>query len=271
MPELPEVETTLRGIAPHITDRTILECVFRTEKLRWPLDTDLCYLLPGEKISRVERRAKYLLLFCGHGTLILHLGMSGSLRIVSADTTEQKHDHVDLIFTDGQCLRLTDPRKFGAFLYTDADPYTHKLLLHLGPEPLTDDFTGDYLYSVSRGKKQSIKQFIMDQKVVVGVGNIYASEALFSSGIRPDRAAGRVSLKRLRSLVVAIKAILQKAILAGGTTIHDFNQADGKPGYFTQQLQVYGRSGDRCVICGETILSQKLGQRSTFYCPQCQS
>lgn len=199
-----------------MTSRTILECVFRTERLRWPLDPALCYLLPGQKIISVERRAKYLLLRCDGGTIILHLGMSGSLRIVAAETTENKHDHVDLIFTDGQCLRLTDPRKFGAFLYTDADPYSYKLLHNLGPEPLQGSFNGDYLYSASRGKKQSVKQFIMDQKTVVGVGNIYASESLFSAGIRPDRAAGRVGLKRYRTLAVAIKKILQEAIVAGG-------------------------------------------------------
>ncbi|WP_321372092.1 bifunctional DNA-formamidopyrimidine glycosylase/DNA-(apurinic or apyrimidinic site) lyase [uncultured Desulfuromusa sp.] len=271
MPELPEVETTLRGIAPHITNRTILECVFRTERLRWPLDETLCHLLPGQKIISVERRAKYLLLHCDDGTIILHLGMSGSLRIVPAETTEKKHDHVDLIFTDGTCLRLTDPRKFGAFLYTDEDPCTYKLLLNLGPEPLTDEFNGEYLYSASRGKKQPVKQFIMDQKTVVGVGNIYANESLFSAGIRPDRAAGRIGLERYRTLAFAIKNILQEAIIAGGTTIQDFNQADGKPGYFAQQLQVYGRGGGCCFACGQTILSQKIGQRSTFYCAGCQS
>jgi len=271
MPELPEVETALRGIAPHVTDRTILECVFRTEKLRWPLDSTLCHILPGQKIHRVERRAKYLLLCCDHGTIILHLGMSGSLRIVAAETTEQKHDHVDLIFTDGQCLRMTDPRKFGAFLYTADDPYKHKLLQSLGPEPLTNAFNGEYLYTASREKKQSIKQFIMDQKTVVGVGNIYASESLFSAGIRPDRAAGKVALERYENLTHVIKKILQEAIIAGGTTIHDFSQADGRPGYFSQQLQVYGRNGDHCMVCGQPILSQKLGQRSTFYCSRCQT
>ena len=270
MPELPEVETTLRGIAPHVTDRTILECVLRTGKLRWPLDSSLCRILPGHKICGVERRAKYLLLDCDHGTIILHLGMSGSLRIVPAGTTEQKHDHIDLIFTDGQCLRMTDPRKFGAFLYTNSNPYSHKLLQNLGPEPLTDGFHGEYLYTNSRGKKQSIKQFIMDQKTVVGVGNIYANESLFAAGIRPDRGAGRVGLERYEKLSRAIKEILQEAITAGGTTIHDFSQVDGRPGYFTQQLQVYGRNGDHCVACGQPILSQKLGQRSTFYCPSCQ-
>lgn len=270
MPELPEVETTLRGIAPHITDRTILECVFRTAKLRWPLDPTLCLHLPGQKINKVERRAKYLLLSCDRGTIILHLGMSGSLRIVPAGTTEQKHDHVDLIFTDGQCLRLTDPRKFGAFIYTDTDPYSHKLLHKLGPEPLTDVFSGDYLYAIAKGKKQSIKQFIMDQKTVVGVGNIYASESLFRAGIRPDRAAGRVGLERYTNLTGAIKKILHEAITAGGTTINDFSQADGKPGYFAQQLQVYNRSGELCMICDQPIHSQRLGQRSTFFCPICQ-
>jgi len=271
MPELPEVETTLRGIVPYVTGRTILECVLRTDKLRWPLDSALCHILPGQKICRVERRAKYLLLCCDYGTIIVHLGMSGSLRIVPAETTEQKHDHIDLIFTDGQCLRMTDPRKFGAFLYTNANPYDHKLLQSLGPEPLTDGFNGKHLYMASRGKKQSIKQFIMDQKTVVGVGNIYASESLFSAGIRPDRAAGRVGLERCEKLAGAIKKILQEAIIAGGTTIHDFSQADGRPGYFTQQLQVYGRNGAPCVACGQPILSLKLGQRSTFYCCNCQT
>ncbi|MDX2494253.1 MAG: bifunctional DNA-formamidopyrimidine glycosylase/DNA-(apurinic or apyrimidinic site) lyase, partial [Desulfuromusa sp.] len=270
MPELPEVETTLRGIAPHVTDRTILECVFRTAKLRWPLDPTLCHLLPGQKIHKVERRAKYLLLLCGQGTIIIHLGMSGSLRIVQAGETERKHDHVDLIFTDGQCLRLTDPRKFGAFIYTDTDLYRHKLLHNLGPEPLTDAFSGNYLYAAAKGRKLAIKQFIMEQKTVVGVGNIYANEALFRAGIRPDRAAGRVGANRYETLVHAIKDILREAIKVGGTTINDFSQVDGKPGYFTQQLQVYGRSGDPCAVCGQPIHNQRLGQRSTFFCMTCQ-
>ncbi len=270
MPELPEVETTCRGIAPHIIDCTILECVLRTAKLRFPLESTLCQSLPGLKIVVVERRAKYLLLRCDRGTIIIHLGMSGSLRMVAAGTTEKKHDHVDLIFSNGQCLRLTDPRKFGAFIYTDVDPYTHKLLNHLGPEPLTAKFDGEYLYALGKGKKQSVKQFIMDQKTVVGVGNIYASEALFKVGIRPDRSAGRVSLKRYQELSVAIKEILTQAIAAGGTTLNDFSQADGKPGYFKQQLQVYGRSGEPCVVCGQPLHSMRLGQRSTFYCTSCQ-
>lgn len=270
MPELPEVETTRRGIEPHIVDCTILECVLRTTTLRWPLDPNWCQLLAGQKICKVERRAKYLLLHCTDGTIIIHLGMSGSLRMVPAGTTEKKHDHVDLIFSNGQCLRLTDPRKFGAFIYTDTAPYSHKLIRNLGPEPLTDEFSGDYLYAAAKGKKQVIKTFIMDQKTVVGVGNIYASEALFSAGIRPDRAAGRVGLERYRILSQAIKDILAQAIKAGGTTISDFSQADGKPGYFKQQLQVYGRSGEPCTVCGQPLHSQRLGQRSTFFCPTCQ-
>ena len=270
MPELPEVETTLRGITPHVTERTILECVLRTAKLRWPLDLALCQQLPGQQIHKVERRAKYLLLFCDQGTLILHLGMSGSLRIVPAGTTEQKHDHVDLIFTDGKCLRFTDPRKFGAFIYTEIDPLQHKLLCRLGPEPLTDAFSGEYLWAAAKERKITVKQFIMDQKTVVGVGNIYASEALFRAGIRPDRAAGRVGLKRYATLVSKVKEILHEAIGAGGTTISDFIQADGKPGYFTQQLQVYSRDGEPCPSCGQPIHSQRLGQRSTFFCPTCQ-
>ncbi len=270
MPELPEVETTLRGVAPHIVGHTILECVLRTDKLRLPLEQTLCEVLPGQTITKVERRAKYLLLFCEQGTIILHLGMSGSLRVLPAGTTEKKHDHVDLIFSSGQCLRLTDPRKFGLFIFTPEDPYRHKLLNHLGPEPLSDDFHGDYLYHTARGRKLAVKQFIMDQKTVVGVGNIYANEALFQAGIRPDRTAGKISATRYKRLVDAIREILHKAIGAGGTTISDFNQADGKPGYFAQQLLVYGREGEECPQCGRPLLVTRLGQRSTFYCRHCQ-
>jgi len=270
MPELPEVETTLRGIAPYIVDHTILECVLRTAKLRLPLEPSLCETLPGLTIIKVERRAKYLLLFCDAGTMILHLGMSGSLRVLPAGSTEKKHDHVDLIFSSGQCLRLTDPRKFGLLIFTPDDPYQHKLLSHLGPEPLSDDFDGDYLYRVARGRKLAVKQLIMDQRTVVGVGNIYANEALYRSGIRPDRIAGQISRVRYRRLAEAIREILHKAIAAGGTTISDFNQADGKPGYFSQQLQVYGREGEACLLCGRPIVATRLGQRSTFYCPDCQ-
>ena len=219
MPELPEVETTVRGIAPHLTGQTILELVLRTAKLRWALDQELCHLLPGRKIISVERRAKYILLHCDRGTLIVHLGMTGILRVISAGTTEQKHDHVDLIFSNGQALRFTDPRKFGIFTYTEKSVDAHKCLANLGPEPLTGSFSGAYLYQLSRRKKQALKPFIMDQQTVVGVGNIYASEALFRAGIHPARQAGRIGLKRYDKLAEAIKTILNNAIAAGGTTI----------------------------------------------------
>jgi formamidopyrimidine-DNA glycosylase len=270
MPELPEVETTRRGIAPLISGKAIAELVLRTEKLRWPLDRSLCRSLPGQTILSVERRAKYLLLRTGPGTLILHLGMSGSLRIVPAETTENKHDHVDLILTDGSCLRFTDPRKFGALLWTAADPLLHPLLVHLGPEPLAAEFTGEYLYQSSRKRKIAVKPFVMDQKLVVGVGNIYASEALFGAGIDPCLPAGKVSRARYQRLAGEIKQVLQQAIAAGGTTISDFKQSDGKPGYFKQELRVYGRAGDSCTLCGQPVKSIRLGQRSTFFCSTCQ-
>jgi formamidopyrimidine-DNA glycosylase len=270
MPELPEVETTCRGIAPLISGKTIAELVLRTEKLRWPLDRSLCLSLPGQTIQSVERRAKYLLLRTDQGTLILHLGMSGSLRIIPAETTENKHDHVDLILVDGSCLRLTDPRKFGALLWTTEDPLLHPLLAHLGPEPLAAEFTGAYLYQSSRRRKIAVKPFVMDQKLVVGVGNIYVSEALFGAGIDPRLAAGKISRERYKRLASEIKQVLQQAIAAGGTTISDFKQADGKPGYFQQELRVYGREGLPCTVCGLPVKMIRLGQRSTFYCSNCQ-
>lgn len=270
MPELPEVETTLRGLAPYVTGRTILELVLRTAKLRNQLDHRLCDLLPGQTIRRLERRAKYLLFYCDQGGLILHLGMTGQLRVVPAGSTERRHDHVELIFTDGQALRFTDPRRFGLFLYWPEDPGEHPLLRNLGPEPLTADFHAPYLYRLSRGRKVAIKPFIMDQRRVVGVGNIYASEALFRSGIDPRRSAGRISLQRYRRLVDAIKIVLEEAIAAGGTTISDFIHADGQPGFFTPQLQVYGRSGQPCRQCGQALKGIRLGQRSTYFCPRCQ-
>lgn len=270
MPELPEVETTRRGIAPRLIGKTIAELILRTEKLRWPLDQNLCLHLPGQTIRAVERRAKYLLLRTAQGTLILHLGMSGSLRIVSAETTENKHDHVDLILADGSCLRFTDPRKFGALIWTEENPLRHPLLAHLGPEPLSEALNGDYLYRSSRKRKIAVKPFIMDQKLVVGVGNIYASEALFGAGIDPRVAAGKIGRERYLGLAKEIKRVLQQAIAAGGTTISDFTQSDGKPGYFKQQLQVYGRAGEPCLACGREIKSLRLGQRSTYFCRRCQ-
>jgi formamidopyrimidine-DNA glycosylase len=270
MPELPEVETVVRGIEPLIIKQEILELVLRTAKLRYPLEQCLCELLPGQQIISVKRRAKYILVGLSRGSLIIHLGMTGVLRVVPAETTEQKHDHIDLIFSNGYALRFSDPRRFGVFLYTE-DPLTqHPLLKNLGPEPLNEDFSVDYLYQRSRKRSQAVKPFIMDQKNVVGVGNIYANEALFRAGIDPRRPAGKISFKRYQLLVEKIKQVLGEAIASGGTTISDFRRSDGRPGYFAQQLQVYGREGQPCLQCGAALKGLRLGQRSTCYCPHCQ-
>jgi len=270
MPELPEVETTRRGIEPHIRKRSVRDVIVRQGKLRWPVPRGLKQKLVGHKIEKVERRAKYLLLHFDHGTLILHLGMSGSLRIVKADTPSGKHDHFDLVFDSGKALRLTDPRRFGAVLWTADETENHELLRTLGPEPLSDAFNADYLFQRSRGRKAAIKPFIMDGKVVVGVGNIYASESLFLARINPRTAAGKISRERFVRLVEAIKEVLQEAIKQGGTTLRDFVGGDGKPGYFAQQLNVYGREGEPCPVCGKPIRQIVLGQRASYYCPQCQ-
>jgi formamidopyrimidine-DNA glycosylase len=271
MPELPEVETTRRGIEPHLVGTCIRQLTLRTAKLRWPLDPALCELLPGQPIHAVERRAKYLLLRLERGTLLLHLGMSGSLRFVPAVTPPGKHDHVDLLLATGLLLRFQDPRKFGALLWVTGDPYQHPLLARLGPEPLSARLNGQALYKASRARRIAVKPFIMDQQTVVGVGNIYASEALFRAGISPTVPAGKVSLARWKRLADEIKLVLQEAIAAGGTTLQDFAQSDGKPGYFKQQLLVYGRAGKPCTICHEPIELIRLGQRSTFFCRNCQT
>jgi formamidopyrimidine-DNA glycosylase len=270
MPELPEVETTRRGIEPHITNRIVADVIVRQPKLRWPVPRGLKQRLSGHCVQRVERRAKYLLLTFDHGTLIMHLGMSGSLRIVPTTEKPGKHDHVDIVLDNRTALRLTDPRRFGAVLWTVKDPAQHELIASLGPEPLSDAFNGDYLYQRSRGRKSSVKQFIMDGKVVVGVGNIYASESLYLAGIHPKRAAGKVSRVRCERLASAIKQVLAAAIQQGGTTLRDFVGGDGKPGYFAQQLNVYGKEGEPCNECGTAIKQLVLGQRSTYYCPRCQ-
>jgi formamidopyrimidine-DNA glycosylase len=270
MPELPEVETTRRGIAPHLLHRRVTAVVVRNSRLRWPVPAALTRTLPGQLIHAIERRAKYLLLRADTGTLILHLGMSGSLRLLPAETPAQKHDHLDIVLDDGHCLRLTDPRRFGAALWCTGDANLHALLRGLGPEPLGEDFDGAHLFARARRRKGAAKQFIMDGKVVVGVGNIYASESLFLAGIHPERAAGRISLERYERLAAAIKEVLSAAILAGGTTLRDFVGGDGKPGYFAQQLRVYGRTGQPCLQCGTPIRQVVTGQRSTYYCPHCQ-
>lgn len=270
MPELPEVETTRRGIEPHIKGQRIQKLIIRDHRLRWPIDPELPTLLQQATIQTVQRRAKYLLLDCGHGTLIIHLGMSGSLRILHAGTRAGKHDHVDLVFCNGQCLRFHDPRRFGALLWTNENADQHPRLASLGPEPLSDAFTASWLQHRAGGRKQAIKSFIMDSKVVAGVGNIYASEALFLAGIHPSRAAGRISAKRYQKLTDAIKQVLSEAIAQGGTTLRDFSNSDGKPGYFAQSLNVYGRESEKCTHCGGMIKHLRHGQRSSYYCAHCQ-
>ena len=270
MPELPEVETARRGIAPHLQGLRVREVTVRDRRLRWPIPPALLKELPGQRIDAVERRGKYLLLRTAAGTALLHLGMSGSLRILPADTAPQKHDHVDLVMESGQALRLRDPRRFGALLWTRGDPAKHALLKALGPEPLSDALDGDYLFEASRGRKVAVKQFIMDSHIVVGVGNIYASESLFLAAIRPQRQAGRVSRKEYVALARSIKKVLKASIKAGGTTLRDFAREDGEPGYFSQRLRVYGRDGQRCYRCGGTVVAKATGQRMTYYCTNCQ-
>lgn len=273
MPELPEVETTRRGIAPYITGHYIAGVVIRNPKLRWPIPEHLGETLPGLKIREVTRRAKYLLIDCGAGTLIVHLGMSGSLRLLIAtqsSTPPEKHDHFDLVLDDGAIMRLKDPRRFGAVLWQAGDVMRHPLLVNLGPEPLTAEFNEKLLYDKTRGVRVSIKKLLMNSQVVVGVGNIYANEALFRAGINPKIAAGRIGLSRYKRLVLAVKEILARAIEAGGSSLRDFVNSDGKPGYFQQQYWVYGRTGQPCRQCGGVIKQIKQAQRSSFYCSKCQ-
>ena len=269
MPELPEVETSRRGIAPWVLNHQVRGVVVRERRLRWPVPKDIDRIMPGQVIYSLQRRAKYLLFETSAGTAMLHLGMSGSLRIIDADEPAGKHDHVDIQFDSGKALRFRDPRRFGCLLWS-RKPLEHTLLRSLGPEPLSDDFDGDYLWHKARGRQVSIKQFIMNGSVVVGVGNIYASEALFLASIHPKRRADRVSAIRMTRLADVIKTVLQNAIEAGGTTLQDFHGADGKPGYFQQKLEVYGRDGERCRRCERPVSVVVLGQRSTFYCKNCQ-
>jgi len=270
VPELPEVETTLRGVRPYLEGRRIERLAVRDARLRYPVPADLGAALAGQRIHGLRRRGKYLLLDLDRGNLLIHLGMSGSLRMLPASTQPGPHDHIDLILADGPCLRLRDPRRFGAFLWLASPAEAHPLLAHLGPEPLGDGFDGDYLHRVSRGRRSAVKPFIMDAGIVVGVGNIYANEALFLAGIHPNRAAGRIGLDRYRTLAGRIRAVLAAAIEQGGTSLRDFVQEDGSPGYFAQSLQVYGRGGEPCPTCAAPIRQRRIGQRSSFYCPRCQ-
>lgn len=270
MPELPEVETSRRGIEPHILNQQVTEVIVRQKKLRWPIPDTLKKQMPGHIVTTVERRGKYLLITTEIGTLIIHLGMSGSLRILDKAIPAEKHDHLDIVFSNNKLLRLRDPRRFGAALWTKKDPLKHKLLVTLGPEPLTDDFNAKLLYTLSRSRKVAVKTFIMNSQVVVGVGNIYANESLFMAGINPKTSAHRISLKRYQRLVDAIQQVLKRSIEQGGTTLRDFTREDGKPGYFQQTLSVYGRAGEPCLQCQTPIKQITQGQRSTFYCPACQ-
>lgn len=269
MPELPEVETTRRGLTPHVVGKRITEVRVRDARLRWPVPDNYAAILRGTRIDAIERRAKYLLWHTARGTSIVHLGMSGSLRVISPETPPRKHDHIEWQLDSGMVVRLHDPRRFGCVLWTD-DPDAHKLLKSLGPEPLGNEFHGGWLFERSRNRKQAVKNFIMDNKQVVGVGNIYASEALFRAGIHPTRPAGRISLERYDTLVTAIRAVLSDAIQAGGTTLRDFLNDSGEPGYFKQSLAVYGRAGEPCKSCGTEVRSKVIGQRNSFYCSTCQ-
>ncbi|MEM9254398.1 MAG: bifunctional DNA-formamidopyrimidine glycosylase/DNA-(apurinic or apyrimidinic site) lyase [Pseudomonadota bacterium] len=269
MPELPEVETTRRGVEPHCLGRKVQRVIVRDPRLRWPVPGDLAAHLEGQQIRGVDRRAKYLLFQTARGTLQVHLGMSGSLRVVMPGEELQSHDHIDLVMEGSTILRYNDPRRFGSFHWLmPGEP--RPLLDHLGPEPLSDDFDGHYLYRLSRGRRVAVKSFIMDAKVVVGVGNIYANEALFHAGIHPGRPAGRVAEGRFEGLAEQIKLVLTTAIDQGGTTLRDFVGGDGRPGYFAQKLFVYGRGGETCKRCERALKEVRIGQRSTVYCVTCQ-
>ncbi|MES2859400.1 MAG: bifunctional DNA-formamidopyrimidine glycosylase/DNA-(apurinic or apyrimidinic site) lyase [Pseudomonadota bacterium] len=269
MPELPEVETTRRGLLPHVEGRRVAFVVLRRPDLRWPIPDAVPALLPGQRIDSIRRRAKYLLLDTEAGSALLHLGMTGSLRVLAGDTPVRTHDHVDFALDSGQVLRFNDPRRFGCLLW-QAPGQTHPLLAGLGPEPLGDAFDGGYLFARSRGRSAPVKTFLMDQSVVVGVGNIYAAEALFLAGISPLRAAGSVSMARYQRLADAVQAILAHAIRRGGTTLRDFISPDGLPGYFEQELLAYGRGGEPCPRCGRALKQALVGQRSSVWCSRCQ-
>jgi formamidopyrimidine-DNA glycosylase len=270
MPELPEVETTRRGILPVLKNQQITHVTVRDARLRWPVAPEFAERLTGQRILDVHRRAKYLLIELERGTVIWHLGMSGSLRVLQSGTQPQLHDHIDVVLASGRLLRFNDPRRFGCVLWTGEDPRRHDLIAHLGPEPLSNAFDASYLVAEAKGRSVAIKQFIMNAEIVVGVGNIYASEALFRAGIRPRRAAGRIKRDELQRLVAAIKTVLGEAIKVGGTTLRDYVNANGSPGYFRQKLFVYERFDQPCRKCKTPIRQIVQGNRSTYYCPQCQ-
>ena len=269
MPELPEVEITRRGIEPHVREQNIARVILRETRLRWPISAEVANL-QGRRICDVSRRGKYLLMHLDQGNLIWHLGMSGSMRILPIGAAAEDHEHVELQLGNGQALKFRDPRRFGALLYCKQDPLQHRLLQRLGPEPLGEEFDANYLFRCCRKRRAAIKTVLMNSHIVVGVGNIYASEALFRAGIRPTRAARRISKARIEKLVSAVRETLAAAIAHGGTTLQDFTQVDGKPGYFRHELQVYANQG-ACKVCGKPIKHLVQGQRSSYYCPVCQS
>jgi formamidopyrimidine-DNA glycosylase len=270
MPELPEVETTRRGIAPHLIGRTMTGAIMRTAKLRLPLAPDLPHRLAGQRIEAVARRGKYLLFHCPGGTLLIHLGMTGHLRLLPQGTAAGRHDRLDILLDNRTLLRLVDPRKFGTVLWTTAEPLGHPLLAALGPEPLTDSFDGGYLYTVSRRRSVAVKSLLMDSRVVAGVGNIYANEALFRAGILPATPSGQLTRPGCEKLAAKVKEVLAAAIEQGGTTLQEFVVNEERPGYFRLSLAVYGRAGEPCPCCGTPILLGRTGGRSTYWCPCCQ-
>jgi formamidopyrimidine-DNA glycosylase len=270
MPELPEVETTRRGIAPYLEGKRVARVVVRRSDLRLPVSDEISTELPGRTIRRAERRGKYLILRIERGGVILHLGMSGHLRMVPATTPPGKHDHLDIVLETGLALRFTDPRRFGLALWAGEEPLNHPLLMDLGPEPLEEGFSGDHLFQAGRGRVVAVKQFIMNSRIVAGVGNIYANEALFRAGINPALRAGVISLARFRRLAEALRVVLSEAIELGGTMLRDFRDSEGKPGYFALRLDVYGRGGEPCHKCGSAIQAARQGGRSTYFCGRCQ-
>jgi len=270
VPELPEVETTRRGVAPYVERQKVTAVRIYDRRLRWPVPRGLTQRLIGQVVDRIDRRSKYLLFRTAQGTLIVHLGMTGSLRVFSKPPPRQAHDHVDLEFESGIVLRYRDPRRFGAMLWSPASARDHPLLASLGPEPFAAEFNVDYLFRATRRRRAAIKLALMDNRLVVGVGNIYASEALFRAGIRPTRAAGRVSKERYAALVEAVRETLTDAIAKGGSTLRDYVDVLGEPGHFQLNYNVYDRAGDPCRVCGTTIRLVRLGARASYYCPNCQ-
>jgi len=270
MPELPEVEVCKLGVRPHIMQQSVERVEVRQWQLRWPVPEKVLSI-KGQKVISVHRRSKYLMIEFSSGTLLLHLGMSGTIRVIDSNTEVAKHDHFDLVFENGKALRLNDPRRFGAVLWLEGHEDTDGILSKLGPEPLSDDFDSGYLFTKAKGRKVPIKTFIMNNDIVVGVGNIYANEALFKAGIRPTAITGKLTKKRLDILIAEIKLVLARAIEQGGTTLKDFTQADGRPGYFAQSLNVYGRAGLPCLVCDTTLEEVRQSNRSSVFCIKCQA